>query len=181
MANGIIGTAVKEMGLTSYIRRTKEAADNQTCEAKVKKKKEARKFILFFGATVKIFLDKKVFTVDQIHNCWSHVENLDGLVMAMTKPPPESWSVELQPLAARGCLFSDSERLDAAKYLHTLKDHVLPSINTTLVDVKYLLQSEGALCHIVKVLQKWTAAHVKFCQSTYSLQSLDLNSLDYGI
>ncbi len=69
VSDGTVRIAVhNDLGLKSFVRVTRRLLTMSTKEKRLKRCQKLLTFLKHHGSTVKIFSDKKIFMVDQVHN-----------------------------------------------------------------------------------------------------------------
>ena len=140
--------------------------------------------------TVKIFSDKKNFSVDQARNR----QNDRAVVKKGTPAPPINKTKHPAHLMVLGVVGSDGQkmplyffevglRVGAKEYIKVLRYHVLPWLKKTYPKGNYIFQQDGAPGHTALTAQQFlTRNFAKFWpKDMWPPQSPDLNPLDYGI
>lgn len=190
VAERTIRRAVSDLGLKSYGRQVKQLLTTKNKESRVERCGKILNFLKHVPkATVKIFSDKKVFTVDQAFNRrndrWICCEPSDAPPVARTKHPQSVMVLGVIGSDGRKMppvFFPGNERVNGAKYLEILTNYVLPWIKDTYGNTGWVFQQDGAPCHTANIVQNWMAANMEFWPKNFwPPQSPDLNPLDYGI
>ena len=139
-------------------------------------------------ATVKIFSDEKIFTVDQVYNRQNDryiaksIEEVKGTFR--TKHPAQV--MVLGVLASDGCrmapyFFKAHEKINSDVYYRVLRYHILPWIKANYPQGNYVWQQDGAPSHISVKNQTFCKNNmVKFWEKDmWPPSSPDLNPLDF--
>jgi len=186
-----ISKAVKNLGAYSYVRRRRQLLSEKTKQARVKK----GKLLLWWLKknrldTVKIFSDKKLFTVDQSRNSRNdrylayHIEDVHPI--NQTKHPASV--MVLGVVASDGSrmppyFFPKGLKITTEVYLDVLKTVVKPWVESTFPNSKYVWQQDSAPAHKAKRTQQWCKKNFQdfWPWSKWPPSSPDLNPLDYGI
>jgi hypothetical protein len=142
------------------------------------------------SSTVKIFSDKKVFTVDQVYNRRNdrQIVNLgeQGTPVSRTKHPASI--MFLGVVASNGTkappiFIPEGEKVNSEAYIAILKARVLPWLKKTFPQNNYEFQQDGAPAHTSKRTQEWLAQNFAgFWEKTaWPPSSPDLNPLDFSV
>ncbi len=174
-----------ELGFKSFVQRkvqliTESARDRRLTRAKklLSGTKSSRAV-----STVRISSDKKIFTVDQFHNC------RNDCWLAMNKDNVEFICTmkHLQHVMVLGILASDRQRMppiffcqnekcNTNVYYKILQYKVLLWLRSTYLEGNYVFQQDRAQAHMATKVQNFL--HASFTKFWPPL-SPDLNSLDY--
>jgi hypothetical protein len=141
-------------------------------------------------STVKIFSDKKVFTVDQVYN-----RRNDRIIVDKGEPAtPVQKTKHPASVMMLGVIASDGKRappiffpegikVNTEAYLALLKSKVLPWLKRNYPDGNYIWQQDGAPAHTSKKSQEWLETNMpNFLNKTaWPPSSPDLNPLDYSV
>ena len=187
-----IRTAVKsDLSLHSYVRRRRPLLTQKVREVRYQKgKKLLGRLKGSSGSIIRIFSDKKLWTVDRKRNarndCWLayHVEGV----------PPINVTKHLASAMMLGVVASDGKRMppywfpkglriNTKMYLEVMEDVVKPWIEANYPEGNYVWQQDSSPAHKSKATQKWCEENL----SRYWEWGMwppfrpDLNPLDYGI
>ncbi len=141
-------------------------------------------------STVKIFSDKKVFTIDQVYNRRNDRQIINvgqqGTPVSRTKHPASVMFlgvVASNGLKAPPILIPEGEKVNTEAYISILKAKVLPWLKKNFPLNNYEFQQDGAPAHTSKKTQEWlTANFAGYCDKTiWPPSSSDLNPLDYSV
>ena len=137
-----------------------------------------------------IFLDKKMFTVDQSfnrRNSRAVISKGDDVpAIQKTKHPQGAMVLGVISSDGKKCppyFFPCGFKIGAKEYLEVMEKHVLPWLKRTYPQGNYIFQQDSALGHKAKTTQEWLKANLaKFWPwSLWPPSSPDCNPLDYGI
>ncbi len=106
---------------------------------------------------VKIFSDKKIFTVDQVHNCQNdqHLAESKEEVKGVFRTKHPAQVMVLGVLGSDRSkmppyFFLTGEKIWVEVYYWVLRYHVQPWIQTTYPDGNYVWMQDGASAHMAK-------------------------------
>ena len=137
-------------------------------------------------STVKIFSEKKNFTVDQARNR----QNDRAVVKRGTPVPPICHTKHPAHLMVLGIVGSDGQKMPLYFFeeglrvgAKALRYHVLPWLRKAYPKGNYVVQQDGAPGHTAKTVQEFLAKYFAMFwpKDMWPPQSPDLNPLDYGI
>ncbi|QQP48937.1 Transposable element tcb2 transposase [Caligus rogercresseyi] len=153
-----IRNAVQDLGLVSYVRRRRQLLSDASKETRVMKGKKLLTWMKHNGSTVRIFSDKKLWTVDQ---------------------HPASAMM----LGDASILVSQGAEDGAKEYLEVMQNVVKPWLDATYPEGNYVFQQDSAPGHKAKITQKWIEENLAafWPGSMWPPSSSDCNPLDYGI
>ena len=139
---------------------------------------------------MKIFSDKKNFTVDQAHNR----RNDRYVVEVGEEPPPIRCTKHPAYIMVLGVVGSDGQkcplyhfkqgmRMKATDYIRVMRTHVLPWLKRAYPEGNYVFQQDGARPHTADASRKWLQKNLAdfWDKDLWPPSSPDLNPLDYGI
>jgi len=184
-----IRRVVAELGFKSFVRRKHQLITNG---AKDRRLTRARKLVAWLkktpASTVKIFTDKKIFTVDQFHNRrndrWIAIDKDDVQGICTTKHPQQV--MVLGVLSSDGkrmppIFFAKDEKCNAEVYYKLLRYKVLPWLKRNFPAGNYVFQQDGAPAHTAGKVQKFLSnSFADFWPADlWPPSSPDLNPLDY--
>ncbi len=178
-----------ELGFKSYVRRKHQLIAEAVRERKLAR---AKKLLAWMKrnlvTTAKIFSDKKIFTVDQVHNqrndCWLAVDREDMEFVCTMK--------HLQQIMILGILCSNGKRMppiffgkdkkcNTEVYYKILRYKVLPWLRCTYRRGNYVFQQDGAPAHKSIKVQNFLASFFSQFWPTglWPPSSPDLNPFDF--
>jgi inhibitor of nuclear factor kappa-B kinase subunit alpha len=141
-------------------------------------------------STVKIFSDKKMFTVDQVYNR----RNDRCIVNKGESATPVPKTKHPAGVMVLGIVASDGKKLDpifipsglkvnTEVYIDLLSTKLLPWLRRNYPEGNYVFQQDGAPAHTSKRTQEWLAANTAdfWDKSSWPPSSPDLNPLDYSV
>jgi len=186
-----IRRAVKDLGAFSYVRRRRQLLSDAL---KARRLDKGTKLLNWLKSqprsTIRIFSDKKNWTVDQKRNARNdrflayHVEDVPPIME--TKHPASAMML--------GVVASDGKRMPphwfpcglrvgTKEYLEVMKDVVKPWLDANYPDGNYVWQQDSAPSHRATRTQNWCRDNLaNFLPWTkWPPSSPDLNPLDYGI
>ena len=181
--------AVKDLGMVSRVLPLCHLLTEQQKEKRLERCKKMLTWMKHHRATVKIFSDKKMFTVDQAFNCrndrWVGPVEAEAIPVQRTKHP--------QGIMVLGVVASDGKKMlphffdvglkvNTEVYLNVLQD-VWPWLHANYPDGNYIWQQDGAPAHTSRRVQSWLKEHFSdFWPSTFwPASSPDLNLLDFAV
>jgi DNA-binding Lrp family transcriptional regulator len=141
-------------------------------------------------STVRIFSDKKIFTVDQAYN-----RRNDRVIVNVGEPgTPVNKTKHPQGIMVLGIVASDGrkcppifvpqgEKVNTEAYIGLLEANLLPWLRKNYPAGNYVFQQDGAPAHTSNRTQKWLADNVAqfWDKSMWPPSSPDLNPLDYSV
>lgn len=184
-----IGLAVHEdLGLKSFVRTPRHLLTAVMREKRLDRCKKIMAYIKYNGPTVKIFSDKKIFTVDQVYNRRNDrflAESTDEVQgVYRTKHPAQV--MVLGVLGSDGkkmppYFFKQGEKIGSEVYYKVLRYVVLPWIKATYPDGNYVWTQDGAPCHTSKKNQDFCRNNFAdfWAKDFWPPSSPDLNPLDF--
>jgi transposase len=140
--------------------------------------------------TVKIFSDKKVFTVDQAYNRRNdrQIVNMGeaGDPVSRTKHPASVMHlgiVSSNGKKAPPIFVPDGEKVNSEVYINILATKLVPWLRKTFPEGNYVFQQDSAPAHASKKTQEWLRANVAefWDKNVWPSNSPDLNPLDFSI
>lgn len=184
-----IRKAIKEdLGLKSFARVPRHLLTASLKEKRLARCKSIIHFLKSKPATVKIFSDKKIFTVDQVYNrrndrfIASSTADVKGVFR--TKHPAQV--MVLGVLGSDGkkmppYFFKPNEKVNTEVYYKVLRYHVLPWLKANYPKGNYVWTQDGAPAHKSAKVQKFCKRHMAdFWEATdWPPGSPDLNPLDF--
>jgi transposase len=140
--------------------------------------------------TVKIFSDKKIFTVDQAYN-----RRNDRMIVGQgesaapvpkTKHPASCMVLGIVASDGKKCppiFIPAGAKVNTDMYIDLLSTHLVPWLRKNYPKGNYVFQQDGAPCHTSKKTQAWLAANLAdfWPKDLWPPSSPDLNPLDYSI
>jgi hypothetical protein len=140
--------------------------------------------------TVKIFSDKKIFTVDQVYNRRNDRiivdQGIPSTPVNTTKHPAGVMVLGVVASDGNKCpaiFVPDGAKVNSEAYISLLESKVLPWLKKTYPAGNYVWQQDGAPAHTSRRTQEWLGANMsKFWDKTvWPPSSPDLNPLDYSV
>jgi transposase len=142
------------------------------------------------SSTVKIFSDKKLFTVDQVYN-----RRNDRIIVDQGTPAtPVNKTKHPASVMVLGIVASDGNKCPAIfvpagvkvnteAYIDLLETKMLPWLRKTYPKGNYVFQQDGAPAHTSKKTQQWLATNLAdfWDKTVWPPSSPDLNPLDYSV
>ena len=141
-------------------------------------------------STVKIFSDKKVFTVDQAYNR----RNDQQIVSIGSRGEPVSRTKHPASVMFLGIVTSDGKKgppifipdgvkVNTDVYIDILATQVLPWLRKAYPKGNYIFQQDSAPAHASKRTQEWLRLNVSdfWDKNVWPSNSPDLNPLDYSV
>ncbi len=185
-----IHSTVRELGMKSYVRRRRQLLTGAMKEKRLDRSKKLITWLKHHGSTVRIFSDKKIWTVDQARNS----RNDRFLAFSVDKVPPIHQTKFPAGAMMLGVIASDGKRLPpiwfpkgtkvgTREYLDIMETKVKPWLEETYPRGNYVWQQDGAPSHTSKETQKWLVENLaaSWEKTLWPPSSPDLNPLDYGI
>ena len=185
-----IGRAVDSLGFTSYVRRHRQLLSDTTKATRVRKGKKLLTWIKHDKGTVRIFSDKKMWTVDQSRNS----RNDRYLAYCVDAVPPIMAQKHPASAMMLGVVTSDGKRMppfwfekglkiNKEVYKNVMETVVKPWIDANYPDGGYVWQQDSAPSHKSRMVQTWCASHLKdfWPWGMWPPSSPDLNPLDYAV
>ncbi len=185
-----IRKAVKQLGLISYVRRRRQLLSDTTKLTRVAKGKKLLTWMKHDRSTVRIFSDKKMWTVDQARNR----QNDRYLAFCVDEVPPINSQKHPASAMMLGVVASDGKKMkpfwfekglkvNTEVYLDVLKTVVKPWLDENYPDGNYVWQQDSAPSHKSKIVQKWCEENLAafWPWSMWPPSSPDLSPLDYGV
>ena len=179
------------LGMSSVSRPSRQLLTEKTKETRLfKAKRLLYQLKKQKPGTVRVFSDKKFFTVDQVHN----KRNDRMVVKKGTKPKPIMKTKFPAKVMVLGIVASDGNKcppifikeglkVTASVYIGLLRDHVLPWLKATYPEGNYVFQQDSAPGHKAKTTQAWMKKHLAhyWPWTIWPPSSPCLNPLDYAI
>ncbi|QQP55895.1 Transposable element tcb2 transposase [Caligus rogercresseyi] len=165
-----IRNAVQDLGLVSYVRRRRQLLSDASKETRVIKGKKLLTWMKHNGSTVRIFSDKKLWTVDQVRNsrndrylayCIEEVPPINT-----TKHPASAMMLEWSARMGTGCLHSGFPRGSrwGQRVLGGHAECGQAMVGCYLPEGNYVFQQDSAPGHKAKITQKWCEENLAaFC------------------
>ena len=183
--------AVKDLGAHSYVRRRRQLLSQRAKETRVKKGKMLLNWLKKHNSsTIRIFSDKKNWTVDQARNA----RNDRYLAYRVEDVPPINVTKHPASVMMLGVVTSDGKkmppywfpkglRVGTEEYLDVMKNVVKPWLDANYPDKPYVWQQDSAPSHKSKKTQAWCEDNLShfWPWSMWPPSSPDLNPLDFGI
>jgi len=142
------------------------------------------------NSTVKIFSDKKMFTVDQVYN-----RRNDRIIVDQgDTATPVNKTKHPAGVMVLGIISSDGKtcppifipaglKVNTDVYIGLLERHLVPWLRRNYPDGNYVFQQDGAPAHTSKRTQEWLATNLSgfWAKDMWPPSSPDLNPLDYSV
>lgn len=186
-----ISNGIKQLGMDSRARPLMPLLNPaQMVKRKDRSGKLVCKLKKLPRGTVKVFSDKKVFTVDQAYN-----RRNDRVVVKKGAPVPAICKTKHPAnVMVLGVVGSDGQkcplfffekgfRMKADDYVRVMRTHVLPWLKRAYPDGNYVFQQDGAPAHTAEKSRRWLKNNLTdfWDKDVWPPFSPDLNPLDYGI
>ncbi len=190
VSEATIRRSVKDLGAVSYVRRRRQLLSDGTKQRRVTKGKKLLSWLKSNGSTVRIFSDKKLWTVDQARNA----RNDRYLAYNVSEVP--SINVTKHPASAMmlGVVASDGKRMPPfwfqkgvkigqKEYEDVLTHVVKPWLDINYPNGGYVFQQDSAPSHMAKKTQTWLRENLAdfWPFELWPPSSPDLNPLDFGV
>ncbi len=185
-----VNNAVRDLGAFSYVRRRRQILTPASKASRLTRVKGLLNWLKHHPATVKIFSDKKLWTVDQSRNS----RNDRYLAYCVEEVPPIHCSKHPASAMMLGVVASDGKamppywfpkglKISAKEYQEVLETVVKPWITENYEGQAYVWQQDSAPGHKVITTQKWCQDNFHdFWRSTqWPPNAPDANPLDYGV
>lgn len=184
-----IATAVRDdLGLKSYARVPRHLLTITIKEKRLERCRKIKNWLRHNPSTVKIFSDKKIFTVDQVFN-----RRNDRYIAASTKEVKGVYRTKhpaqvmvLGVLASDGkrmppIFFKDGEKVTTDVYYRVLRFNVLPWIKANYPQGNYVWQQDGAPAHTSARIQDFCKTNMAmfWSKEIWPPSSPDLNPCDF--
>ncbi|QQP48703.1 Transposable element tcb2 transposase [Caligus rogercresseyi] len=164
-----------------------------TKDMKRKRLKRCNKVLTWLkgnGSNVKIFSDKKIFTVDQIYNrrndqwLWKTIEEVQGVYR--TKHPAQTMVFGVVASDRKKMppfFFKAGENICKETYYKVLRYTVLSWLKANYPQGIYMWTQDGAPSHTSDLCQKFCTANMAhfWPKDMYPSSLLDLNPLDFAV
>jgi transposase len=142
------------------------------------------------ASTVKIFSDKKIFTVDQVYNRRNDRQIINtgeqATHVSRTKHPASIMFLGI--VASNGkkappIFIPEGEKVNTEAYISILKAKVLPWLKKTFPQNNYEFQQDGAPAHTSNRTQEWIRTNFAgfWDKTVWPPSSPDLNPLDFSV
>ena len=186
-----VRNSLEKLGKKSVVRPLRHLLTERTKQLRLERgKRLLNKLKRSSSSTVKIFSDKKIFTVDQVYNRRNDRQIINmgdvGSPVSRTKHPASI--MFLGVVASNGekappIFIPEGEKVNTESYISILEAKVLPWLKKTFPLNNYEFQQDGAPAHTSKRTQEWLAANLAgFWEKTlWPPSSPDLNPLDFSI
>ncbi len=181
-----IRKSVKELGVTSYVRRVRHLLTERSTAKRVDHRKKLINWMKSHSSTIRIFSDKKNWKVDQTRN---H-QNDRYLAYCVEEVPPIHATKHPASAMMLGVVASDGKvmppywfpkglRVGTLEYLDVLQNVVKPWIDQNYEGQDYVWQQDSAPSHKANKIQSWCKEN--FCKfwstAVWPPSSPDLNPL----
>ena len=186
-----IRNGLKKIGMVSKVRPSRPLLTEKTTNTRLfKAKRLLYQLKKQKPGTVRIFSDKKIFTVDQAHN-----RRNDRMVVKVgSKARPKFKTKHPASVMVLGIVASDGNKcppifikegvkINAQVYQKLMRYHVLPWLKATYPDGNYVFQQDSAPPHKAKTTQEWMKRNLAnyWPWTLWPPSSPCLNPLDYAI
>lgn len=178
----------QDLGLCSFVRQPRHLLTNALKQKRLDQCKKILSHLRHHGSTVKIFSDKKIFTVDQVYNRrndrWLAESKSDVKGVFRTKHPTQVMVLGI--LGSDGqrmppYFFGPNEKINTECYYKVLRYTVLPWLKVKYPQGNYVFQQDGAPAHMSAKVQKFCADNMAeyWAKTMWPPGSPDLNPLDF--
>jgi transposase len=142
------------------------------------------------ASTVRIFSDKKVFTVDQVYNRRNDRiivnQGTPATPVITTKHPAGCMVLGIVASDGQKCpaiFVPEGVKVNSDAYIELLKSKVVPWLKKTYPKGNYVWQQDGAPAHTSKKTQAWLAENMSMFwdKTIWPPSSPDLNPLDFSV
>ncbi len=185
-----IRTSVKNLGAVSYVRRKRQLLTEAIKIRRVEKGKKLLSWMKSNSSIIRIFSDKKNWTVGQTRNS----RNDRYLAYCVEEVPPINVTKHPQSAMMLGVVASDGKRMPpywfpkglrvgTPEYLHVLQTAVKPWIDQNYPEGGYVFQQDSAPSHKAKETQQWCKVNFDrfWPWTSWPPSSPDLSPLDFGV
>lgn len=178
----------EDLGLKSFARVPRHLLTSSLKEKRLDRCHKLLAYLKHHKATVKIFSDKKIFTVDQVYNRRNdrYLAQSTDQVKGVFRTKHPAQVMVMGVLASDGkkmppFFFKAGEKIGTEVYYKVLRYTILPWLKATYPANNYVWQQDGAPAHTANRVQK-------FCQDNmadfwpkdfWPPSSPDANPLDY--
>ncbi len=180
--------AIAHLSLKLFVRRKQHLITKKARERRLERGSKLFNYLKHNGSRVKIFSDKKFFTMDQYHNCrnnrWITIDPSDVPSINTMKHPAQVMVLGI--ITSDGChmdsiFFGPHEMCNTAKYYSIMRYKVLPWLKTNYPDRNYVFQQDRAPAHTSDRIQKFCQKNLSnfWPKNIWPPSSPDLNPLDY--
>ncbi len=191
VSEGTVRNGLKKLGKRSMVRPPVPLLTERLKQLRIERSKRLlSKLKKLDPATVKIFSDKKIFTVDQAYN-----RRNDRFIVDQGNPAtPVSKTKHPASCMVLGIVCSDGQKpppifvpagvkVNTEEYLRLLESKLLPWLKKTYPRGNYVFQQDGAPCHTSKRTQEWLGANFAdfWDKTVWPPSSPDLSPLDYSV
>jgi transposase-like protein len=191
VSEGTVRNGLKMVGKKSLVRPPVPLLTERLINLRLERsKKLLNKLKKMDPETVKIFSDKKIFTVDQAYN-----RRNDRVIVEQGTPAmPVNRTKHPASVMVLGIVASDGKKpppifvpagvkVNTDAYLDLLATHVLPWLKKTYPKGNYVFQQDGAPAHTANKTQKWLADNMAsfWPKDVWPPSSPDLNPLDFSV
>ena len=186
-----IRNGLKKLGMVSKVWPTRPLLTKKTIETRLFKAKRLLNQIKKQKSdTVKIFSDKKIFTVDQAHNRrndrWVGKKGSKARPKFKTKHPASIMVLGIVASDGNKCppiFIKQGVKINAQVYQKLLRYNVLPWLKATYPNGNYVFQQDSAPAHKAKITQEWMKRNLAnyWPWTLWPPSSPCLNPLDYAI
>jgi inhibitor of nuclear factor kappa-B kinase subunit alpha len=177
-----------DLGLKSYVRVPRHLLTAKLKEKRLQRCKKVLAYVKSNGSTVRIFSDKKIFTVDQVYNRRNdrYIAGSTAEVEGVYRTKHPAQVMVLGVLASDGkkmppYFFKVGEKVTSEVYYKVLRYVVLPWLKANYPNGDYVWTQDGAPCHTSQKIQKFCETNMAnfWSKDFWPPSSPDLNPLDY--
>ena len=186
-----IGKAIHDdLGLNSYVRTPRHLLTSVMKERRLERCKKVLNSLKSNPSTVKIYSDKKIFTVDQVYNRrndrWLAESKEEVKGVFRTKHPQQIMVLGVVASDGRKMppyMFKPKEKIDQHVYYKVLRYTILPWLKANYPAGNYVWTQDGAPAHTSDKAQKFCSLNMaNFWDKTFwPPSSPDLNVLDFAV
>jgi inhibitor of nuclear factor kappa-B kinase subunit alpha len=191
VADSTARKALKMLGKRSLVRPPAPLLTDRLKELRLERsKKLLSRLRKLPESMVKIFSDKKMFTVDQVYNRRNDRvivdEGQSATPVNKTKHPAGVMMLGIVSSDGKKCppIFIPSGlKVNTDVYIGLLEQHLVPWLRKNYPEGNYVFQQDGAPAHTSNRTQKWMAENLAnfWSKEVWPPSSPDLNPLDYSV
>lgn len=180
----------EDLGMHSFVRTQRHLLTTAMKARRLERCKKVLAYIKANGNTVRIFSDKKIFTVDAVYNrrndrfIAKSIEEVQGVFR--TKHPQKV--MVLGVVASDGkkmppYFFKPNEKVGADVYYKVLRYNILPWLKANYPAGNYVWTQDGAPAHTSKKAQVFCQVNMAdyWPSDMWPSSSPDLNPLDFAV
>ena len=185
-----VSKTVKNLGMTSYVRRPRQLLTSVAKEKRFSRSKKLLGRLRHASGAVRIYSDEKNWTVDQARNA----QNDRYIAYTAKDVPPINRTKHPAAAMMLGVVSSDGQRMPpfwfpcglkvgTKEYLEVMEGTVKPWLDEHYPEGNYIWQQDGAPGHTSNKTEKWCKDNLaNFWEKTlWPPSSPNLNPLDYAI